>query len=141
MSESDVGLSVAETRQNGSSFRGPLPPRPPGWVKPPAGTTVAPVIDAFGSASERRLSHVRAGVCAPARLDVSSVIRAMSVCRLNFGIAERSYSDHRVAQCLNSGNRVYVSTRQAKQSIYNSLRCARLRVFHVAARIGVLSGR
>ena len=71
MSESDVGVIVAATRQNAGSVRNPCPPLPSpppaaGGENPPAATDCAIVMDVSGSVSADKLSH---GAAANASLD------------------------------------------------------------------------
>src|SRR6476659_4934794 len=62
MSESDEGVSVAATRQNGGSCANglppPLPPRGFGAVNCPAATVCASVTATCGCENADRLSHV-----------------------------------------------------------------------------------
>src|SRR5688572_19276934 len=73
MSESEVGVSVAATRQKAGNWlncgsAGPVP----GRLNPPAGTIWAKVIDVFGSDRDDKLSHDAAASACPSIISISA---------------------------------------------------------------------
>src|SRR5262245_34287377 len=83
MSESLDGLSVAATRQKaGSALKARALPPPPGGLKAPAATACASVTDAFGSASDARVSHDVPAAWACMASTVASVIAARQPFRI-----------------------------------------------------------